>query len=67
MDTSTCYSVGSSGVIIKTTDGGTNWQQQYSGTVQNLRKIYCIDANTCYAVGDSGTVLKTVNGGNRIG
>ena len=62
-DTSTCYAVAYDGAIIKTTDGGANWQQQISGTTHPLRKIYCTDANTCYAVGDSGTVLKTMNGG----
>jgi photosystem II stability/assembly factor-like uncharacterized protein len=63
IDTNVCYAVGPAGTIVKTTDGGSNWQQQISGTQFSLRKIFCTDQNTCYAVGDSGIVLKTSNGG----
>ena len=64
VDTNVCYAVGTVGAIVKTTDGGLNWQQQISGTQYSLRKIFCTDQNTCYAVGDSGIVLKTSNGGS---
>ena len=39
------------------------WAIQNSGTAQNLRAVWAVDANTAYAVGDAGTTLRTVNGG----
>lgn len=55
--------VGDSGVIYKTTDGGTNWSAQTSGTANQLNDVYFADASNGWAVGDSGTILKTTNGG----
>jgi len=60
---STCYAVGDSGVIIKTTNGGITWIEQESGISSTLNSVYCTDINTCYAVGDSGVILKTISGG----
>jgi WxL domain surface cell wall-binding len=57
----TCFAVGASGGILKTTDGST-WSQLTSGTTNNLNGIACPATNTCYAVGASGIILKTANG-----
>ena len=51
------------GLIIKTTDGGTSWEQQVSHTANILRSIYFSDASTGYACGVAGTVVKTTDGG----
>lgn len=51
------------GVILKTTDGGTTWDEIYDEPSHWLASIYFTDASTGYAVGDSGTILKTTNGG----
>ena len=69
IDASTGYCVGQHGTIIKTTNGGTNWIPQTSGTTETLNDVYFLDANTGYVVGDAmfpsgdGVVLKTTNGG----
>ena len=63
VDPTTGYAVGTSGTILKTTDGGTNWSTQSSGTTNALNAVHFVDATTGYAVGRSGTVLKTTDGG----
>jgi len=68
-DANTCYVVGGLGIILKTINGGSNWNEQNSGTTNFLRSVNCIDAMTCYAVGNSdgvggsSTILKTTDGG----
>ena len=48
------------GVIIKTTDGGTNWTNQWSGNW--LLSIHFTDSNNGWAAG-AGIILKTTDGG----
>jgi len=62
-DVGTCYMVGQSGKIAKTTDGGANWSLQTSGTAVDLTAVSCPSTSVCYAVGSSGTIRKTVDGG----
>ncbi len=62
-DTSNILLAGSGGLIVKSTNGGLNWIQQQSGTINNLRGIYQLTANDIWICGDSGTVLHTTNGG----
>jgi photosystem II stability/assembly factor-like uncharacterized protein len=51
-------------VIVHTTDGGANWQTQYSVTSENpLNAVYFADANNGWAVGDGYGILHTTNGG----
>lgn len=69
-DVKTGYIVGDGGTILKTTDGGTNWNTlsieiSYSDT---YKSIFFSDASTGYAVGrdynlDQGIILKTIDGG----
>ena len=66
----TGYAVGSSGLIIKTIDGGKEWSvQSYlkpNEKYYNLHSVFFIDANFGYAVGGNdslGIILKTNNGG----
>ena len=40
-----------------------SWVQQASGTTENLRDIFFVDANTGWVVGENGSILKTTNGG----
>jgi photosystem II stability/assembly factor-like uncharacterized protein len=61
--TSTGYVVGRSGRILKTSNGGTSWVTQVSGTNQHLHSVTFEDENTGYVAGDWGTILKTTNGG----
>lgn len=60
-----CYAVGDSGTILRTIDGGNNWQEEASGTTKKLNSIFCT-SSYCYAVGDSGVVLRTANTLNSI-
>jgi photosystem II stability/assembly factor-like uncharacterized protein len=57
------YAVGLSGQIYRTTDGGTTWTQQNSGSRANLRGVFFLDDDNGYVVGDTGTVLVTNNAG----
>ncbi len=59
----TGWVVGDGGLIIKTTNNGTSWTQQTSGSTNQLNKIMFIDANNGIVVGNAGTILKTINGG----
>lgn len=67
-DLNTGYIVGQDGLILKTTDAGDTWFEQYSGTTSTLRSVYFPTLDTGYIVGDSGIILKTTNGGgNPVG
>ncbi len=51
--------------IIKTTNGGLNWQTVYSDSTNNF--LYCltfIDSLTGFAAGSSGKIIATTDGGN---
>lgn len=55
--------VGQSGTILKTSNGGTNWNSVNSGTSVHLFSVYFINGNTGWVVGDVGVILKTTNAG----
>jgi len=55
--------VGDGGIILQTTDGGLNWNEQTSGTTADLMSLFLVN-NNGWVVGNSGTVLKTTNSGN---
>lgn len=59
----TGFIVGGYGTILHTTDGGTDWISQSSGTMNWLRGVTAINGDSATAVGDSGTILHTTNGG----
>ena len=64
---------GSSGIILKTLDGGAHWIQQAQGMLPNttFQAIYAYDQNHVWAVGsnyinatDTAVILHTTDGGN---
>jgi len=61
INTSTGWAVGQYGTILHTTDGGTNWIVQNSGTTLWLEDLTFLDENNGWVVGD--TILHTTNGG----
>jgi photosystem II stability/assembly factor-like uncharacterized protein len=63
IDTLTGWSVGSSGQILKTQNGGLNWECQLSPVEVALRSISFIDKDTGWISGDKGCIIKTINGG----
>jgi photosystem II stability/assembly factor-like uncharacterized protein len=58
-----CSSWNTAHNILRTTDGGSTWEPQSSGTSNPLRGVYFINAKVGTVVGDSGTILRTTNGG----
>ena len=55
------------GIILKTTNAGSNWITQYPNTSEALSSIQFIDVNTGYAAGGyypASIIRKTTNGGN---
>ena len=50
--------------IYKTTDGGSTWIRQESGTNYELTSVRFIDNNTGWVIGVGGVILKTDNGGD---
>lgn len=58
----TGYVADGTGYIIKTTDGGSNWNT-VGGASQAYSSLFFTSIDTGYCVGLAGDVLKTVNGG----
>jgi photosystem II stability/assembly factor-like uncharacterized protein len=55
--------VGSSGLIFRSYDGGSNWEKQNSGTLDELFAVAFVDSSTGWAAGYGGTILHTINAG----
>ncbi|GAB1350913.1 hypothetical protein MASR1M107_31280 [Ignavibacteriales bacterium] len=60
----TAMAVGADGTIIKTTDGGGNWQRMEANTGYYLHGLFTLNSQISFAVGDHGTFLKTTDGGS---
>ena len=60
-----CFAVGSGGggLILVTSNGGSNWNSWTTTAYRNLRGISCLSRSTCIAVGDQGAILVTDDGG----
>jgi photosystem II stability/assembly factor-like uncharacterized protein len=61
------YACGIGGSIVKSTDGGDSWTQNFPPSIvlssPALRSISFIDEKRGFAVGEAGTILYTSNGG----
>jgi photosystem II stability/assembly factor-like uncharacterized protein len=51
------------GVIVKTTDGGSNWLTSFT-TDYKLNTIYFVSRDTGWTAGENGTIFFTSTGGN---
>lgn len=69
---SDCYAVGDHGTILATHDAGATWQQQTSGTQDQVSGIACPAAGVCFALTNPGvcggpndlvSLLRTTDGG----
>jgi photosystem II stability/assembly factor-like uncharacterized protein len=67
LDSGTCFVVGDTGTILKTTDAGATWTPLVSGTTTNLHDVYFFDAAAGVAVGEQGLILRTTDGGTAWG
>lgn len=63
IDANTATLVGAYGTIIRTTDAGSSWTIQASGTTQTLWAVSFPDVNEGTVVGEGGTILRTTDGG----
>lgn len=61
LDANTCYAVGLKGLVYKTTDGGTTWNQQSTGSSDNITSVYAI-SGVVYATTESGRILRNSDG-----
>src|SRR6185503_19031523 len=66
-DQATCWAVGNGGAILATTDAGSTWSTQVSGSTAQLNAISCPTTTTCVAAGKkaptNGAILTTADGG----
>ncbi|MBK6347308.1 MAG: T9SS type A sorting domain-containing protein [Bacteroidales bacterium] len=56
--------VGDNGIILRTTNGGTTWVPQNSGTTFRLLSVSFTGPNLGTVTGENGTILRTINGGS---
>jgi photosystem II stability/assembly factor-like uncharacterized protein len=56
--------VGTGGVAMKTTTGGSSWFPLLLPTSENLMRVEFVSENVGWVMGTNGTILKTTNGGS---
>jgi len=71
VDNNVCWIGGETGVVLRTTNGGTTWTNVGGGlvigTTNNVNNVYALDSNSCLAAAFSPTgtfVYRTTNGGS---
>jgi hypothetical protein len=52
--------------ILRTTNGGIDWVEQFRGGGEKLYDVFFTDYDNGFVVGDYGTILSTSNGGGII-
>jgi photosystem II stability/assembly factor-like uncharacterized protein len=57
IDTNNGFAVGARGTILKTTDGGINWEIIPAGTEDDLYTVSFISANITTVAGNFGAIL----------
>lgn len=62
-DATTGWAAGSGGEIIRTSDGGSTWTAQASGTTADLHGVRFVDATNGWAVGGQGVIVNSTDGG----
>ncbi|MBI5403064.1 MAG: T9SS type A sorting domain-containing protein [Ignavibacteriae bacterium] len=63
LNSNTAWAVGWGSNILRTTNGGANWQQVPSGTSSSFQNTFFVNVNTGWVVGENGTIIKTTNAG----
>lgn len=61
--TNTVVAVGANGLIMRSTDNGTNWSHINSNLVVKLSSVSLTSSTTGYIAGESATLLKTTDAG----
>ena len=57
------YIGGGTGFVYKTTDGGSTWSEQHTGTTAWVNAIYFSSLNVGYVACSNGIIVKTIDGG----
>ena len=57
------FAVGTNGIIVRTSNGGINWENSASGTSNDLTSVFFADQNKGWIVGNAGTIIRTIDGG----
>ncbi len=57
------WAVGDLGTILKTTDGGSNWDIVFIDSQKKINALYFLTEQNGFAVGNNGLILATENGG----
>ncbi|MEO6694642.1 MAG: YCF48-related protein [Ignavibacteria bacterium] len=63
LNENTGYTIGGSGIIGKTINGGMSLIIQNGNVIDNLNSLYFINENNGFAIGEGGAITKTTNGG----
>src|SRR5207249_1294373 len=63
VNATTGWTVGDAGTILTTTNAGSTWTFQTSGTRENLNDVAFASATRGWAVGTGGAVLSTTDAG----
>lgn len=58
------YCVGEGGKILKTTNGGQQWNFLNANTSTELNDLSFVNSSVGYVVGNTGVIRKTINGGS---
>ena len=64
IDTNNGFAVGARGTILKTTDGGNNWEIITGETEDDLYGVSFTDSNIGTVVGNFGAILRTTDAGS---
>lgn len=62
-NSTTGWACGTDGVIRKTINSGTNWENQYTNTKVTLNAIHFVNDQTGWAAGEDGVILRSTNSG----
>jgi len=60
---STVLAVGSSGLLLRTNNGGETWMQPGVRPTTDIRNLERLDSGTIWAAGAAGTLLRSLDGG----
>ena len=61
-DNNNGWVAGNMGNLMKTTDGGNNWEYQSIGVIYNLYSVFFASENIGWVVGEGGTIVKISDG-----
>ena len=59
----TGWATGEAGIVLKTTDGGFNWEPKSTGVNKTLHGIIALSEKDIYAVGEEGIIIRSTDGG----